>query len=176
MKRTMFLLVILLVLVAPAAAQTSTDCGLETRLMQGRHATTLTELAARDNPGFDNPSTAIIPAGTLLGINDIEPQCIDGARWWQITDGSNLWQSWIPESQNGQYLVEPFKFTPAAPIPFDIPLKQPIMTNSDVPLPTVTPASNPESLSTPYAQWDWAKFMENSYWLCYLQKMDRNRQ
>ncbi len=164
MKRSLFALLVLLLLVAPAAAQDDT-CGLPTRLESGRHGTALQDIRAHDPAGASSPATAVIPTGELFQINsEIEPQCIDGALWWPFISMNSY--GWLPETSGGQYVVEPYSFTPAAPILFDnVPLNPPVMTDIQTPLPTVTPAENPAALDVPFvSRWDWEAFTQDNWY------------
>lgn len=170
MKRTLIILLTLLVqtsfvlAVAPAAAQAqSDDCGLAAVLAPRHHGIMLQDIDIHESAGFDSPVISTLRKGDILqALLDSQPVCIDGTRWWQIDSMFGGW-GWIPEAIDGAYTVEPFSFTPEAPVPFDVPLTQPVITQPDVPVPTVAPQANPATISPAFAGWDWAAYTADSY-------------
>lgn len=162
MKRSLFLIfALLLVAVTPIAAQ-GDDCAIPTQLAPRQHGTALQDVDTHDTAGFEKPVTGTLPQGELFqALPDVQPVCIDGTLWWQIISWNSY--GWIPETVDGAYVVERFSFTPEAPVPFDVPLSQPVMTNPDVPVPTIAPQANPASINPSFAGWDWEAFVADSY-------------
>ncbi len=165
MKRTLLLFLILLMTVAPFAAQAqSGDCGLPTRLAPRAHGTALQPLDAHNSPGFASTVTGTLAQGELFqdAHADTQPQCINGTLWWNIDSTMNY--GWIPEAIDGQYVVAPFSFTPEAPVAMNVPMTQPVISQFSFPLPTVAPPANPATLNPSFASWDWASYLANSYY------------
>ncbi|MEP7293623.1 MAG: DUF3160 domain-containing protein, partial [Chloroflexota bacterium] len=164
MKRTIFLLIALLALVMPAAAQSGDNCLSTPILLPGAHGSALIDLEPYEAAGFDSAQTRQpLLQGAVFQITEgSQPLCIDGTRWLEIISMSAY--GWIPETIDGEFVFEPYVFTPEAPIPFDIPLNQPVISNPDVPLPTVAPATNPTALDVPFADWDWQALMQDYYY------------
>jgi hypothetical protein len=161
MKQAFLLIIALLVLVAPAAAQNDATCGKPV-LAQGAHGTLLIPVDTYIEAGFDNGTYGSLEEGaTIQLLSNFEPRCVDGVLWYEVI--SDMGYGWIPDTLNGQPVFEPYVFTPEAPIPYDIPLVQPVMSSRDLPLPTVAPAANPTTLDGAFGDWDWQAFIENGY-------------
>lgn len=164
MKRSLIFLLTLLVLVAPVAAQAqSDDCALEALLAPRTHGVALQDIDIHESAGFDTPVTGTHPQGDIFqALKDAQPVCLDGTRWYQI-DSMYGW-GWIPESIDGEYVIERFVFTPEAPVPFDVPLTQPVITNPDVPLPTIAPQTDMSTINPAFTDWDWAAYSADAWW------------
>jgi len=165
MKRILFTLTALLVFAAPAAyGQGAANCAAPLLISSGAYGLLLRDVPAYAEPSFDagsmNPGD--MAAGEQFQVAaGIEPQCVDGVWWVTVSSISNY--GWIPEQIDGDYIFEPFVFTPEAPIPFDVPMQEPAISALDVPLPTVAPSENPTSIDVPFAAWDWEAFTANSW-------------
>ena len=161
LKRSLILMLALLVVVAPVAAQT--DCPNPPILTQGRHGTILANTDAHEAAGFASPTNGTLQAGAMVQALDAPPQCVDGSWWWQVSDGQNVWGGWMPEIVAGQAVAKPFEFQPVTPVPLDVPLQQPVMTTPDVPLPTISPSTTPQTLDASFAAWDWETATRSAY-------------
>ncbi len=113
-------------------------------------------LTCMNSAAFASPVNGTLAAGAMIQALNLPPQCVDGIWWWQVTDGQDVWNGWLPETVESAAVVEPFAFQPAPPMPVDVPLQPPLMTTPDVPLPTVSPAVTPQTLDPAFAAWDWA--------------------
>lgn len=158
MKRVLFTLVVILAFGMPAAyGQDATTCNTPLLIAAGEHGVLLRDVLTYVEPGFDAVSyddTGIL-AGVQFQVLD-EFSCLDGVWWIEILSPGNY--GWIPEQIDGDYIFEPFVFTPEAPVPFDIPVQEPVISTLNVLLPTVAPSENPTSLDVPFAAWDWEAF------------------
>ena len=125
-------------------------------LTQGRHGTMLLATDVHEAAGFASPVNGTVQSGAMVQVFAAPPQCVDGTWWWQINDGQNVWGGWMPEMVDGQAVVKLFAFQPATPVAVDVPMRAPVMTTPDVPLPTVNPATTPPTLDVPFTTWDWA--------------------
>ena len=163
MKRTLILVLaaaLIAPLAAPAlpvAAQDACGDAPAPRLMVGRHGVPL--------PGavvdvYAAPEEGGALAGQLVPDRLFQvlggPECRDGVWWWNIADGIDYYGNWIPESVNGVYVVEPYRFVPPAPVPIDAPLTDPVISDLDVPVLPVAPTGIPSDLSPAFAPWDWS--------------------
>jgi hypothetical protein len=164
MKRIilMLLIVALLVPAVPAHGQDNT-CGdaPPSRLTAGQYAQIV---AGQAVPVFDSPNGNLV--GSLpadIGAIHLEdaPQCADNTWWWHISV-YDYYDHWIPETLNGVYVLEPFKFEPNPPVPLGVPMTTPVISNPSVPLPAVRLASNPQN--TGFAPWDWSTISTPSWY------------
>lgn len=154
-------LTLLLVLVAPATAQTGADCAANAIVAPGEYGTPLADIDTREEPGFEVPVNGFLPNGATFQVLPDATRCIDGVVWYQVN--SVVAYGWIPEVLNGQTLIQKFEFTPTPPVPYDVPLEQPVISNPNTPLPTVVPAANPTTLDSAFASWNWEAFIEDGY-------------
>lgn len=162
MNRFLFTLLALFLLAAPAAAQQAT-CASAALIAPGEHGNPLVDIDTHESPGFGTQVSGTLTAGdTFQVLPDSQPQCIDDTRWYQIISMSAY--GWIPETIGGETLFIQYVFTPEAPVPFNVPLQNPVITTFEHPLPTVTPAVNPETLDVPFAHWDWNAILGDSYY------------
>ncbi len=166
MKRALVIVVIVAMLlpVIPASAQDG-SCGNAppSRLVGEQHAGLV---AGQIAPVYTTAGFASTKAGDisedpgpiyLMG----EPQCVDNTWWWNVAVG-DFYNDWMPESVNGVYVLEPYRFVPAPPVPLGVPMTPPVISALDVPLPDVTPAGNPQVIA--YTPWDWASYIEGAYY------------
>lgn len=65
-----------------------------------------------------------------------EPICHAGNIWWSVEWDYN---DVLPETYNGEYVLEFYNFEPDAPVALDVPMTDPVISSPDVPLPAVTP-------------------------------------
>lgn len=164
MKRLLVLvLVVALVLpVVPVQAQ-GDSCGSAgpSSLVGARHALVVEGQVA---PVYETLG------GTMAGgIDSIAgpifltegPQCSGDTWWWRISAGQ-FYDHWVPETVNGTAVLEPFRFEPAPPVALGVPMSDPVITSSDVPLPAVTPAGNPQTIA--FVPWDWAAFIADAWY------------
>ncbi len=159
MKQALLLLWTLLILVAPAAAQGGSACGLPNRLKAGDYAIAQTEVNVRDTAGTNGNISAKLKPGDQVTIGQDAPQCINNMLWLPVSN--DVAMGWAAESADGQYLLAPYGFTPEAPSTFNVPLTQPVISNPNVPLPTITPTAEPSASDLSFAQWNWAAFDAN---------------
>ncbi|MFN8447488.1 MAG: hypothetical protein U0521_02535 [Anaerolineae bacterium] len=135
-----------------AAAQSKATTAVWRRCSPRQHGIALQALDIHRSAGFDSPVISTLRKGDVLQALPIAARVhIDGTRWWQIDSMYGGW-GWIPEAIDGAYTVEPFKHEP--PVPFDVPMTPPIMTNPDVPVPTVAPQAEPPTINPAFAGWD----------------------
>lgn len=62
--------------------------------------------------------------------------CNEGNIWWKV---DNEYWGTVPETYNGEYVLEPYTFEPDAPVALDVPMTDPVISSPDLPLPTSTP-------------------------------------
>lgn len=157
MKHILFFLSALLVFTVPAAYGQAATCDTPLLIPAREHGIMLRDALTYVAPGFDAVSYDDIGILTGVPFQVLEDsECIDGVWWIKILSPGNY--GWIPEQIDGDYIFEPFVFTPEAPIPFDVPMQQPVISRLNVPLPTVAPSENPTSVDVPFAAWDWKAF------------------
>lgn len=94
--------------------------------------------------GYDSTP---VDMGTNVPITVGRPVCSFGARYYPTFYNSF---EFVPESVDGQYVVQPFMLNPT-PAALSVPMEQPQITTFNHPLPTVTPD---ESLYVP-DDWVW---------------------
>ncbi len=164
MLRRILLVICLLITAAPASAQT--DCGLPPLLEPRSHGVVAVDrLNAYGDPTFSAAVTGSAPRDTMFQVNDTNrPVCAEGVRWLQVADPAFQWVGWTPESIDGAYTVARYQFQPTPPIPFDIPVNAPQITEFNTPLPTVIPAPMPTSIDPTFvSDYDWQRFVGDSF-------------
>lgn len=170
MKRCL-IVVLLVALIAPlalpavpAAAQDSCGDAPAPRLTVNRHGVPLPGAVVEV---YASPDVGGGLAGQLAPDHVFQvlggPECRDGAWWWNVTDGIDYYDHWIPETVNGAYVVEPYRFVPPPPVPIDVPLAEPVISDLDLPVPPVAPGDIPPDLSPAFAPWDWAALAAESW-------------
>lgn len=161
-KRFMILLLLVAMLlpVLPASAQ-DTSCGNAppSRLVGEGHAQLVAGMLVSlyDAPGGN-------PVGELPASSDpiylVEgPQCSGDTWWWQV-EGIDYYSVWAPENVGAEYVLEPYRFFPAPPVALGVPMSAPVMTAPEVPLPSVNPAGNPQTLQY---NWDWQAYTQDAW-------------
>ncbi len=166
MKRgiCLLLLVTLLVPLFPAAAQGG-DCpgAPDTRLADAQHGLVMAgqSVDAYTRAGGGD-LVGTLTEGTLFQLQG-DPTCVNGTRWWPVTDGGMLWHNYIPESIDGAYVIEPFRVIRPDPVVLGVPMTDPVISNPQVPLPAVIPAERPASLEGAFAAWDWESYIADSW-------------
>jgi hypothetical protein len=155
MKRLVLLLLIIALLVPAVPVHSQQDtCGNAppSRLIGAHHASIV---AGKVVPVYSSPNSDKVgelppDIGPIYLVEG--PQCMDNTWWWHIAAGG-FYDNWIPESVNGEYVVEPYQFVPEPPVPMGIPMVAPVISNPTVPLPAMQTARNPQNI--PFAPWDW---------------------
>ena len=170
MKRSLILAVVLALIaplalpILPAAAQDSCGDAPSPRLMVDRHGLPLPGAVVEV---YAAPEEGGALAGQLIPDRLFQvlagPECRDGVWWWNIADGIDYYGNWIPESVNGAYVVEPYRFVPPTPAPIDVPLAEPVISDLAVPVPPVAPGGIPSDLAPAFAPWDWAALAEKAW-------------
>jgi len=160
MKRVVVCALVLALLLPtlPVAAQES--CGAASPLSGAHHAQVVPGQAAPvyDAPGGTQVGALGPEAGPIFLVEG--PQCHNGL-WWVHVSAGEFYDHWVPETVSGQPVLEPFQFTPALPVALGIPMTPPIVTQSDVPLPAVVPAGNPQNFA--FTDWDWAAYTQDAW-------------
>ncbi|MFL7870449.1 MAG: hypothetical protein AB8I58_16595 [Anaerolineales bacterium] len=63
------------------------------------------EMSMRGKPGLEQDTVAMVPEGTSFVIVG-SSKCADDILWWPVRTGDGI-LGWMPEGQNGVYLLEP---------------------------------------------------------------------
>src|SRR5262245_60507776 len=83
MNRIFLLLAALLVLVAPVAAQSGTECAAPL-IALGAHATLLSEVGTYIDAGMNNDQYGTLPEGDMIQVlPESTIHCIDGVNWYE---------------------------------------------------------------------------------------------
>jgi hypothetical protein len=104
------------ILVAPCGGLPSY---LESNHTMQPNASVESMVELRAEPGFLNATESQVAQGTLVHLRQ-GPKCIDNTPWWQILIGNGQ-MGWIPEYQDGVYLLKPYPKDSLALIAKDIP-------------------------------------------------------
>lgn len=164
MKRFLVLVLIVAMLMPMYHTQAQDgDCGTAppSRLSGARHAQVS---AGQSAPVYEAPGRSKVGDIRLQGEAIYltgETQCYNDVWWWHISVG-NYYDHWIPESVDGKYVVEPFRFVPVPPVAMGIPMAAPIISDLSVPIPVVDPAGNPQTVA--FTAWDWTAFSQSAWY------------
>lgn len=160
-RLSIFLIAACLLALAAPAALAQEDCGpLPTRLEGVRHAVVSAPdgVFSSSEPG-GAPGT-LLPAGTLIYLSG-SYTCRDGVRWW-MANSDLAYGVYAPETVDGVYVLEPFAFTPAPPVPFDVPLTPPLVSQRSTPLPLAQPSRTTDYSGAGFGLGVWD--LENDVW------------
>jgi hypothetical protein len=86
------------------------SCTLQSSLSIGENARVAVigrgDMPIRNKPGLEQDTVGTVPEGTSFIIVG-SSRCVDDILWWPVrTDDGIL--GWMPEEQNGVYLLEPY--------------------------------------------------------------------
>ena len=112
----LWLVVAMLLPVLPSRAQDD-DCGSAppSQLIGEHHAIVIAGQTVPVYETLNGPKVGDITprVGAIYLIEG--PQCNNHAWWWRVAAGE-FYYHWIPESVNGQAVLEPYRFTPPPPV------------------------------------------------------------
>lgn len=160
-RLSIFLIAACLLALAAPAALAQQDCGpLPTRLEGARHAVVSAPDGVFSTSAPGGAPGTLLPAGTLIYLDD-SYACRNGVRWW-AANSDLAYGVYAPETVDGAYVLEPFVFTPAPPVPFDVPLTPPLISDLSTPLPLAQPSRTSDYSGAGFGLGVWD--LENDVW------------
>ena len=114
------------------------DCGTLPSRWDGSDGFTVAAGKTLLVPTYEGSSESrVLANGVWVIPSRYDDQICHGGNIWWVVD--NDYYGPLPETFNGEYVLELYTFEPDAPVTLDVPMTDPVITSPDVPLPAVTP-------------------------------------